>query len=131
MPLPRSIARFNRRVTNRLWLRLAGHVPWFGIVHHVGRRSGREYRTPVNVFTHDGEYVIALTYEGVGDWVKNVIAAGGCELETRGRKVRLVEPRLSADRSYKWAPAIVRFGLKVLGVTKCLRLSPAEAKPGS
>jgi hypothetical protein len=54
MPLPKRLAGFNARVTNRLTRRVAGRLPGFGIVSHVGRRSGRAYRTPVNVF-RDGK----------------------------------------------------------------------------
>ena len=46
MPLPRSVARFNRRVTNRLLGRLAPRLPGFGIVVHTGRKTQRRYRTP-------------------------------------------------------------------------------------
>ena len=45
MQLPQWLARFNRHVTNpiqRLW---AGWAPTMGILHHVGRRSGKSYRS--------------------------------------------------------------------------------------
>jgi deazaflavin-dependent oxidoreductase (nitroreductase family) len=76
MPAPRSIARFNRRFTNKLTLKVAGYLPGFAIVSHVGRKSGRTYRTPVNAFRTDDGYIIALTYGSESDWVKNVLAAG-------------------------------------------------------
>jgi hypothetical protein len=41
MPAPRSLARFNKRFTNRLTSKVAGHLPGFAIVSHVGRKSGR------------------------------------------------------------------------------------------
>ena len=46
-----------------------------------------------------GTGIFALTYGPDGDWVKNVLAAGGCELDTRGRTVRLVSPRLDHDEN--------------------------------
>ena len=46
--------------------------------------------------TEDG-YVLALTYGPGTDWVKNVLAAGGCELRTRGRAIRLTSPLLFRD----------------------------------
>jgi hypothetical protein len=67
VPAPRSIARFNRRYTNKLTLRAAGYLPGFGVVSHVGRKSGRVYRTPVNAFHTDGRYIIALTYGSESD----------------------------------------------------------------
>ncbi|HEY9525045.1 MAG TPA: nitroreductase family deazaflavin-dependent oxidoreductase, partial [Thermopolyspora sp.] len=90
MPLPQTMARLNRVGLNRVTRHLAPWVPGFGVVMHRGRRSGRPYQTPVNVFPKPGGYVIALTYGADSDWVKNVLAAGGCELRTRGRRVRLV-----------------------------------------
>jgi hypothetical protein len=53
MPASRSLARFNKRFTNHLTSKVAGNVPGFAIVTHVGRKSGRIYRTPVNVFRTD------------------------------------------------------------------------------
>src|SRR5438552_11975226 len=46
----RWLAAFNLAVTNRISSRFAPRLPGFGIVTHVGRKSGRVYRTPVNVF---------------------------------------------------------------------------------
>src|SRR6185312_9990190 len=62
MQIPQSVARFNRRVTNpiqRLW---AGRAPTFGILEHVGRKSGTTFRTPLTVFTTADGFAILLTY---------------------------------------------------------------------
>jgi deazaflavin-dependent oxidoreductase (nitroreductase family) len=109
MPLPRSIARFNRIVTNRITGPLAPYLPGFGVVVHEGRKSHVVRRTPVNVFRSPGGYVIALTYGTGSDWVRNVLAAGGCVLETRGRQLRLTQPRLVHDEQRRAVPAVVRF----------------------
>ncbi len=123
MVIPRSIARFNRVVTNRISSIVAGWLPGFGIVEHAGRRSGRVYRTPVNVFrTWDG-YVIALTYGPDTDWVKNVLAAGGCSVQVRGQRVRLTAPRIVHDADRRSAPPVVRQILAVLDVTEFLHLA--------
>lgn len=123
MALSHRLARFNRRVTNRITRPLAGRLPGFAIVTHTGRRSGRTYRTPVNAF-RDGEgYIIALTYGAETDWVRNVQAAGGCEIVTRGRSVRLTNPRLVDDPSRCWAPPPVRLILGLIGATQYLRLT--------
>jgi deazaflavin-dependent oxidoreductase (nitroreductase family) len=107
MPVPRSVARFNRRVTNRLLRPLARNLPHFGVIEHHGRKTGRVYRTPVNVFARSGGYVVALTY-GPGDWVHNVLTEGGCTLETQGRIVRLKEPRLVHDEQRRSVPPLLR-----------------------
>ena len=79
----RWLAAFNLAVTNRISSRFAPRLPGFGIVTHVGRKSGRVYRTPVNVFRAPNGFLIALTYGRESEWVRNVLAAGGCELAFR------------------------------------------------
>lgn len=84
--LGRRMAHFNRRVANRLTRPLARCLPGFGIVVHEGRKSKREYRTPVNFLRAPDGYVIALTYGTESQWVRNVRTAGGCELITRVKR---------------------------------------------
>jgi deazaflavin-dependent oxidoreductase (nitroreductase family) len=127
MPLPRGLAAFNRRVTNRITGPFAGRLPGFGIVVHRGRRSHHEYRTPVNVFVATGGYVVALTYGADSDWIKNVLAAGGCELVTRGRTVPLTTPELFHDETRRHVPRLVRPILRTLGVADFMRLSTAAS----
>jgi hypothetical protein len=80
----RWVAAFNLAVTNRVNSRFAARLPGFGILTHVGRKSGRVCRTPVNVFRAPEGFLIALTYGRDSEWVRNVVAAGACQLETRG-----------------------------------------------
>ncbi len=123
MPLPRSIARVNRRVTNRLLGGLAQRLPGFGVVVHTGRKSRRQYRTPVNVFRRGDRFTIALTYGPNTDWVRNVIAHDGCALETRGQTLRLSRPRLFHDESRHAVPAPVRLVLGIVKVSDFLELT--------
>jgi deazaflavin-dependent oxidoreductase (nitroreductase family) len=109
---------------------VAGTLPAFGIVTHLGRTSGRTYRTPVNVFRRGNDYRFFLTYGSDADWVKNILAAGRCSLRTRGRDVELVEPELVTDPELTLAPPFVRFVEKRLaGVTEVLRMR--RATPGN
>jgi deazaflavin-dependent oxidoreductase (nitroreductase family) len=123
MPLPRSVARVNRRVTNHLLTGLATRLPGFGVVNHIGRRSRREYRTPVNVFQRGDRFTIALTYGFNADWVRNVLAEDGCTLETRGRTLRLSRPHLYHDESRHPVPAPVRLVLGLVNVNDFLELT--------
>jgi deazaflavin-dependent oxidoreductase (nitroreductase family) len=115
MPLPRSVARFNRRVTNQIIGPLAPYAPGFGVIIHTGRKSGRLYRTPVNVFRCPGGYVVALTYGPDSDWVRNVLANRGCLLETRGQIVRLKQPRLFRDEQLRSVPPPLRMIGRIIG----------------
>ncbi|WP_236791602.1 nitroreductase family deazaflavin-dependent oxidoreductase [Amycolatopsis sp. GM8] len=125
MVLSKKLARFNRVGTNRVLGRIAGRAPGFGKIVHRGRRSGREYRTPVNVFRVPAGYVVALTYGAETDWVRNVLAAGGCELETLGKLVELTHPRLVHDEQRQALPFGVRQFLGLIGVTDLLYLDRA------
>lgn len=98
MQMPQGLARFNRYVTNpiqRLW---AGWLPPFGIVEHVGRSSGKPYRTPVNVFSADLDgkpaVVILLTYGPDRDWLKNLKAAGGGRMRRNGKSFGIADPQV-------------------------------------
>ena len=50
----RLTKRFNRYVINPLMLRFSGQAGLSAIVHHVGRRSGKPYATPVIAHTQTG-----------------------------------------------------------------------------
>ena len=125
MPIPATVGRWNRAGLNRVTKHIAPWMPGFGVVVHRGRRTGRRYLTPVNVFTDDDGYVFALTYGPHTDWVKNVLAAGGCELHTRRRTIQLVSPRLYHDQSRRGIRPVEREVLRVLGVADFLSLKIA------
>jgi deazaflavin-dependent oxidoreductase (nitroreductase family) len=132
MPIPRRVGQWNKVGLNRLTRHIAPWLPGFGVVVHGGRRSGRRYRTPVNVFPAADGYLIALTYGPDTDWVKNVMAAGGCELETRGRTVRLVSPRLYHDETRRGIRPGERQILRAIGVADFMALTTAPAaSPGT
>jgi deazaflavin-dependent oxidoreductase (nitroreductase family) len=120
MPLPKSLARFNKRVTNRVTGLIAGWAPGFAILTHRGRRSGKEYRIPINVFRVPGGYRFALTYGPETDWVRNVLAAGGCTIRTRRHDVMLTAPRLGSDPKASWAPYPARLILPRVGAVQYL-----------
>jgi deazaflavin-dependent oxidoreductase (nitroreductase family) len=128
MPAPLWLGKVNRAGFNRLSRPVARWLPGFGVVVHQGRRSGREYRTPVNVFSVPGGFVIALTYGPQTDWVKNVLAAGGCRIETRGRSFECVEPRVYRDADRRGIGAPARAILPVLNVDEFLSLRSGGAQ---
>lgn len=119
----RWVAAFNLAVTNRITSRFAARLPGFGILTHVGRKSGRIYRTPVNVFRAPGGFVIALTYGRDSEWVKNVLAAGGCQLETRGVQYQLSSLTIAHDSTRGRFPIPVRIVLRLIGADDFMQLS--------
>ena len=122
----RWVAAFNLAVTNRITSRFADRLPGFGILTHVGRKSGRVYRTPVNVFRTPEGFLIALTYGRESEWVKNVLAAGGCELETRGVRYQLSAPNIVHDPTRRRFPLPVRIVLRLIGATDFMQLATSR-----
>jgi deazaflavin-dependent oxidoreductase (nitroreductase family) len=115
-------------VSNPLLAPAAARLPYFGVLLHRGRTSGRPFRTPVNAFPAPGGFVVALTYGSATDWARNVLAAGGCEMVHRGRRLRLIAPRLlGREEGRSHVPAPVRPVLDLLEVDTFLRL---DRRPG-
>jgi deazaflavin-dependent oxidoreductase (nitroreductase family) len=123
----RWVAAFNLAVTNRITSRFAARLTGFGVLTHVGRKSGKVYRTPVNVFRAPDGFLIVLTYGRESEWVKNVLAAGGCELETRGVRCQLFAPTIVQDPTRRF-PRPVRIVLRLIGATDFMQLSTSRTQ---
>lgn len=123
MPIPKAVARFNRYVTNPIARRVAGWAPMFAILQHRGRRSGKLYNTPVNIFEVDDGFVIALTYGSDVDWVKNLLAAGEAEIRHRSRLIPIAQPEfMSTQKGMNDVPWPVRAILRLINVTEFLKV---------
>jgi deazaflavin-dependent oxidoreductase (nitroreductase family) len=85
MKLSRRVARFNKLVTNRIQGTYAWLLPPWAVIVHRGRRSGRQYRTPVLAFARDRTLVVALLYGEESDWLRNLLSAGGGQVIRGGR----------------------------------------------
>lgn len=94
MRVPRRIAEFNNRVTNPAARTITPWLPNLGTLEHVGRKSGKRYRTPLLVFPTDDGYAILIGYGPQTDWVKNVLAGGPTVLHKRGQAIALTNPRV-------------------------------------
>ncbi|MCW3992332.1 MAG: nitroreductase family deazaflavin-dependent oxidoreductase [Candidatus Bathyarchaeota archaeon] len=130
MPFPKSLARFNKHVTNRFTLLLAGWVPPLAMVNHRGRSSGRGYRTPVLAFPDDGGFVFALTYGRDVDWVKNLRAHDSGSVEYGGSEIPLQTFRFIAFDEVKGVfPLPVRVFLRLLSVEDCVKAEKIIPEP--
>ena len=86
---------FLKHYFNPLTLKLAKRsIGPFSIVHHIGRRSKKQYETPLVVGHIADGFVAELTYGPNVDWYKNVLAAGGCTLVWHGKEYLIdkIEP---------------------------------------
>ena len=131
MPLPRAVARANKRFTNRFIEPVVSRFRGFAEVHHLGRTSGRAYRTPVVAFDLDesgDRVVVALTYGPGADWVRNVVA-GPAQVDL-GHGGRVIAEVSQVGRETAWPalPRTVRVALLVLRVREFLliELDPAR-----
>jgi deazaflavin-dependent oxidoreductase (nitroreductase family) len=116
MAIPAAIRPLVVRYLNPVIRRVAHRLPGFCVATYRGRTSGRVYRIPLNVFRRGNRYVFALTYGPDVQWVMNVQAAGRCDIETRGRRVVLVRPRMEVDPKAGAMPIPVRQFLRLSGV---------------
>lgn len=126
MPITTRITRLNRDVLNRVTRPFAARLPGFAVVVHTGRTSGRTFRTPVNIFPVEGGFVIALTYGVDTDWIKNVLAAGGGQIETRGRTFTCTSPRIYHDESRQHIRWFEKQMLRLLDVGDFMSLSARD-----
>lgn len=127
MPLPRSVARFQRSVTNRAARRIAGRVPGYGLLEHVGRRSGQIYKTPLNTFARPGGFVVLLAYGSSTDWLRNLDAAGTAYLIHRGRAYKLTDPKVVVGPS--GLALLPRYGRMLSRVTRTSEVLTVSAIP--
>lgn len=90
MVMPRWLAHVNNYVFNPLEVK-RGARP---VLIHVGRASGRTYRTPMDAHRVADGFIFIPMYGPDTDWVKNAIAAGSARVSIRGEEWELESPRL-------------------------------------
>ena len=117
MPLPRWLARSNRRFTNHILGRIPRRISPFVFVTHIGRVSGRRYSTPLAAFVTKSGYVLTPTYGLEADWVRNILAMPDFEMDRRGRRIALHNPRV-VPRAEAWPhlPLLVRGAMRVMRI---------------
>ncbi|WP_125775082.1 nitroreductase family deazaflavin-dependent oxidoreductase [Antribacter gilvus] len=105
MAAPEVVARA-AKAFNPVALKASSKAPPFATVHHVGRRSGKQYATPVVAFAARDEAadeVLVLTPLPWGqdtDWVRNLRAAGSFRLTRGGHEYQVDRVRvLDADEA--------------------------------
>jgi deazaflavin-dependent oxidoreductase (nitroreductase family) len=130
--LVRKFIRPLTKVLNPISSKMAGG-PGFrmaGRVHHVGRRSGREYLTTVGAHVEDGKVLIPLTFGNQSDWVRNVRATGGATVEVRRRAYKMGPPQFL---NWTDAPQVVRANFplargafRILGIKQFMQAPVTE-----
>jgi deazaflavin-dependent oxidoreductase (nitroreductase family) len=121
--LPHWLTRVNLAFGNAIMSPFAARLPGLGILEHTGRSTGTVRRNPVAIFRRDPDrYVIALWYGPKSQWVSNVLAADRCRVRSRGRWLRLGQPRRFRDPSRGDIPWALRPVAALLRVDHFLEL---------
>jgi deazaflavin-dependent oxidoreductase (nitroreductase family) len=95
MMFPNRMRYVAKNVINRVTSRNAGSAKSpFAILRHVGRRSGKEFETPIMVSPLGEDFVLALTYGPKVDWYRNLQANGKGTLTWHGKvyTIKKLEP---------------------------------------
>jgi len=101
--------------TNPLMGTFAWIVPPLAVVHHVGRKSGKPYRSPVVALASERGFVIPMTYGRDVDWARNLVQARGGEIERLGRRVKVRNPRIvGLEKAGPLLPAPARAFFRVM-----------------
>jgi deazaflavin-dependent oxidoreductase (nitroreductase family) len=113
---------------NKIGLRTAGQA---GVgtarIHHIGRVSGRTYKTPVGAVPTDDGFLIMLPYGLRSQWLRNVLASGSARLDVDGRSYDVDAPELVRFESVESAfGAADRRASRLLAVRDVLRLRRVE-----
>ncbi len=114
MHFPHFMRRVNRVFTNPIMGTFAWLVPPLAVVHHVGRKSRREYHSPVVAFPTTKGFVIPMTYGRDVDWARNLVAAKGGAVQQLGRRHAVRNPRIvDGKAAYPHLPPVVRDALRL------------------
>lgn len=88
-----AVRTFNKHLLNPAMMHLAGRKHWYAaVIRHTGRRSGKNYATPVVADRVAGGFVIPLPYGTDVDWLRNVLAAKRATVTVDGETYDVVDP---------------------------------------
>jgi deazaflavin-dependent oxidoreductase (nitroreductase family) len=120
----RAVRRMNKAFVNPRAMHDAGTPgAYASVIHHVGRRSGTTYETPVVPEATEDGFVIALPYGTHADWVQNVLAAGRATVTHDGATYEVDHPEVvPTDTVETYFDASDRRAHRAMHVDECLRL---------
>jgi deazaflavin-dependent oxidoreductase (nitroreductase family) len=93
MRFPVWFENFQIRYINPVAVPLARFIPGITVIRHRGRKSGRQFETPVSAY-RKGDTVAIMLAHGKTNWVKNILAAGEADIRLGRRDLHLVNPRI-------------------------------------
>lgn len=94
-PLLRAVRISNKYLLNPVMGTLAGRKNWYAAaIRHTGRKSGKQYSTPVGADRVQDGFIIPLGYGTRVDWLQNVLAAGRATVLAGGKTHDVTEPEV-------------------------------------
>jgi deazaflavin-dependent oxidoreductase (nitroreductase family) len=120
----RAVRQFNREVTNKVQIKIAGtQGSYASVIRHRGRKTGKEYETPIVPFPVDDAFLISLPYGPDTDWCKNVLVAGEATLVTEGETYAVTQPEVVATADVQHLfPANEQRTHRMFRVEHCLKV---------
>ena len=113
------------RATAPLTVRLArsGRIPLWAVVRHRGRRSGKEYATPIAIRPTADGFVLPLPWGEGTDWCRNLRAAGGGVVVWQGAEYEVTGPEvIDVADALPAFNAVLRPIVRMTGIKKFLRV---------
>jgi deazaflavin-dependent oxidoreductase (nitroreductase family) len=96
--------------------------PFYGILRHTGRTSGKSYSTPVVALPTPDGFLVPLPFGDATQWARNLFAAGGGSLKWAGREQRIGEPQIVDREATDDLPMLVRFLSRRFGLRQFVRV---------
>ena len=119
MVFPPWFERFQIKYFNPALKPIARFVPGTATIKHRGRTSGKPYETIITPYRKGNVLAIALGH-GKTNWAKNVLAAGGADVQFIRRQVHITNPRIlpagSDGPDVQELPFMARVQLRRIGV---------------
>ena len=113
---PGWLPEFNKLTHNRLQKLWAPYLPPWAVIVHTGRKSGKRYETPVTALRSGDTISIILLYGSRTDWMRNLFAAGSCEMLRGGHCYKVTNPRVVTDPQDPALHGLARQSAKLVGV---------------
>jgi deazaflavin-dependent oxidoreductase (nitroreductase family) len=119
-----EVRAFNKRILNPAMMKLAGRRHWYAsVIRHRGRRSGKEYATPVVAEPTEEDFIVPLPYGENVDWLKNVVAAGRATIAAKGETYAVGEPEIiDAGAAFSLLRPRVRHKWRLFGIGRWLKV---------
>jgi deazaflavin-dependent oxidoreductase (nitroreductase family) len=93
------------------------------VLTHVGRSSGKTYRTPLDAHSVAGGYIFIIMYGADSDWVQNVLASGTATVAVDGEQFDLESPKvISKQEAFKLLSETTKAPAEFLKVTEYIQL---------